>query len=346
MCLAVYAIIAVSALLEGGPGSRAPWRVISGWRRAPALWALLVAGLMTVAPADAATIWNGPPIIFTKADNANANLPANQDRLTANVWLTRGSSMGLFNIAKEPSYGVTRPADSAWSYGTSGNYTTLKYAPWVMFNGQSPPSMVGKDAVVHLISDDIYVDIKFASLTNGGGGFSYQRSTPSGGGPATANAIEYYHQEFDHYFITSNPDEITKLDNGTFVGWVRTGLSFKVYPTAVAGANSVCRFFSTAFDPKSSHFYTPFPAECATVKTNPNWQFEGEGTQVFFIPVAAGDGTCPAGTLSVYRLYNNGMGGAPNHRFTVLSNVRDQMLSAGWVIEGNGPGLASMCSPV
>ena len=62
--------------------------------------------------------------------------------------------------------------------------------------------------------------------------------------PATAlkvAVIEFYNAVFDHYFITKNADEITKLDNGTFVGWARTGLSFNVYPNATAGANSVCR---------------------------------------------------------------------------------------------------------
>jgi hypothetical protein len=47
----------------------------------------------------------------------------------------------------------------------------------------------------------------------------------------------------------------------------------------------------------------------------------------------------------VYRLYNNGQGGAPNHRYTTASSVRDQMLAAGWILEGNGPGFAFMCAP-
>jgi len=157
--------------------------------------------------------------------------------------------------------------------------------------------------------------------------------------------IEYYHAVFDHYFITRNPDEITKLDNGTFVGWARTGLAFNVYASATTGASSVCRFFSTAFDPKSSHFYTPFAAECTTVKGNPSWQFEGEGIEVFFVPLAAADGTCPGAMTPVYRLYNNGQGAAPNHRYTTVITVRDKMVSAGWVIEGNGPGFAFMCAP-
>jgi hypothetical protein len=183
--------------------------------------------------------------------------------------------------------------------------------------------------------------------TNGGGVATGATLVPVGApvsGPVPA--IEYYDAGFDHYFITRNPDEIALLDNGTIVGWARTGQSFNVYATAAPGANSVCRFFSTAFDPKSSHFYTPFADECATVMANPVWQFEGQGDQVFYIPVASDTGSCATGTIPVYRIYNNGMGGAPNHRYTASAATRDQMVSDGWVLEGNGPGFAFMCSPM
>ena len=158
----------------------------------------------------------------------------------------------------------------------------------------------------------------------------------------TADAIEYYHHDFDHYFITAIADEITKLDNGTFVGWARTGRSFKVYPDAASGRNGVCRFFSTTFAPKSSHFYTPDAPECATVKSNPNWMFEAV---VFYVPMPTFDGTCPAGTSPVYRVYNNGQGGAPNHRYTADLAVRDAMLALGWIPEGYGTIGVIMCSP-
>jgi hypothetical protein len=161
-------------------------------------------------------------------------------------------------------------------------------------------------------------------------------------GPATATAIEYYHQAFDHYFITAIADEITKLDNGTFVGWARTGKSFNVYTSTASGLNAVCRFFSTAFTPKSSHFYTPLPAECTTVKANPDWMFEAE---VFFIAVPAIDGSCTANTSPVYRVYNNGQGGAPNHRYTTDLTVRNAMLTLGWIPEGYGPIGVIMCTP-
>ncbi len=109
-----------------------------------------------------------------------------------------------------------------------------------------------------------------------------------------STAIEYYHAAFDHYFVTNIADEITKLDNGTFVGWTRTGESFNVFSDAPGGTAEVCRFFSTAFNPKSSHFYTALASECATVKQNPNWSFEGV---VFNMPTPDAAGGCAVGTV-------------------------------------------------
>jgi mono/diheme cytochrome c family protein len=177
---------------------------------------------------------------------------------------------------------------------------------------------------------------------------------------ATADVVEYYYAAFDHYFITVIPPEIAALDNGTFPGWVRTGLKFKAYlppsPAAAvaasaprieatappAGTAPMCRFFSTAFAPKSSHFYTYSVDECATVKTYPEWSYEGI---VMYVYPANPDGTCPAGQVPVWRLYNNGMGGAPNHRYTADAGQRDLMVAKGYGLEGNGPGFAFMCTP-
>ncbi len=164
--------------------------------------------------------------------------------------------------------------------------------------------------------------------------------TPSG---TTTPAVEYYYPAWNMYFVTAIPDEISKLDAGVFVGWQRTGLQFNVYDVSGAptSAAPVYRFFSTTFSPKSSHFYTADVVEYNDLLANPNWQLEG---QVFNVPLPASDGSCPAGSIPVYRLYNNGMGGAPNHRFTTDINVRSQMLAAGWIAEGQGIGVG-FCSP-
>jgi len=110
---------------------------------------------------------------------------------------------------------------------------------------------------------------------------------------------------------------------------------------APASAAPVYRFFGTTFAPKSSHFYTANIPEYNDLLANPNWQLEG---QVFNTPLPAGDGSCPAGSVAIYRMYNNGMGGAPNHRFTTDASVRTQMIAAGWIAEGAGVGVG-FCSP-
>ena len=146
-------------------------------------------------------------------------------------------------------------------------------------------------------------------------------------------AIEYYHREFDHYFLTVSRPEIDALDAGQFAGWSRTGQSFSVFgPTT--DALRVCRFWSgQTFAPKSSHFYTPFDWECAIVKRNRDWVFEGE---VFSVKLPHLLGICGPGTIPLYRLYNNGQGGAPNHRYTTSFDTRSEMVEQGWIPEGFG----------
>src|ERR1700752_369221 len=136
-------------------------------------------------------------------------------------------------------------------------------------------------------------------------------------GPAAAQtqaAVEYYYADWDYYFETSFPDEIAVLDGGAFGGvWKRTGQTFTVFSQNSGASNATCRFFSTSFAPKSSHFYTPFDAECAVVKSNPNWAFEAIA---FYVQLPDAAGNCPTGTKVLYRLYNNGIGGAPHQRYT------------------------------
>jgi hypothetical protein len=161
---------------------------------------------------------------------------------------------------------------------------------------------------------------------------------------AEVSAVEYYYADWNFYFETSFPDEIAALDGGAFGGvWKRTGQMFNVWASAVdASAVPTCRFFSTAFAPKSSHFYTPFANECAVVKTEPAWQYE---SIAFYIALADANGACPAETIPLYRAYDNGMGGAPNHRYTTSLNILNQMIAAGWTFEGNGNTKVFACVP-
>jgi hypothetical protein len=51
------------------------------------------------------------------------------------------------------------------------------------------------------------------------------------------------------------------------------------------------------------------------------------------------------GAIALYGLYNNGMGGAPNHRCTTSIPILDAMIAAGWVFEGNGNTRVFACVP-
>ncbi len=146
---------------------------------------------------NAQTIWRGPKITFTKADNTGTST-ANQDRITDRVSITRKNASGIFNILRESEAGNTHeagtlaPADTEWAYGTTENYASLTYQnlPALIGEGNFTGIADGRNMVLHLITDDIYIDIKFLSWTNGNGatatdygGFSYERSTP------TSNAL-------------------------------------------------------------------------------------------------------------------------------------------------------------
>ena len=130
----------------------------------------------------APVVWSGPPVSFAKAVSADWTLPQNQDRLTTNVWLTRATIKGIFNIKTETAYAnLASPADTEWAYGTTANYAALTYKNWEAWTGGAgggPPSTVGKDAVVHLISENIYLDLKFTIWGATGGQMAYTRSSP------------------------------------------------------------------------------------------------------------------------------------------------------------------------
>ena len=124
-------------------------------------------------------IWNGSLITFEKSDGADPTAEANQDRLTSNVWITRGNNGGqIYNIAKEnTSNKDNSPIGTAWAIGTLDQIESLSFNKFRVAVG-NPKDVVGKDLVMHLIEDDIYLSVKFSSWSSGQkGGFAYSRST-------------------------------------------------------------------------------------------------------------------------------------------------------------------------
>ena len=164
---------------------------------------------------------------------------------------------------------------------------------------------------------------------------------------ATRRAVEYFHAEYGHFFITADAEEIAILDGAPVKGWQRTGKSFDVFAGDSAPLAPVCRFWSDqTFAPKSSHFYTPYADECAYVKQSPDWRFERNAFELQ-VPVGAEDARdCPLGTIRLYRAYNNMKTGAPNHRYTTDPAVLDAMIAQGWTMEGEVTTRVFACLPL
>lgn len=160
---------------------------------------VLIAAMSSLRPSmcGGSEIWTGPPIVFEKTAFGDSSDPSQQDRITENVWITRAAQRGIYNAAVETFYtNDESPAGTEWAVGTTCEIGSLTFASWEETVGlgtpiNGPPDSVGVDMVVHLITDDIFIDIEFLSWGVGpgsGAGFSYERSTPAPGLSADFNS--------------------------------------------------------------------------------------------------------------------------------------------------------------
>jgi hypothetical protein len=151
---------------------------------------LLIVAVLPARQTAGAELWTGPAVDFTNLLGSDPTLPENQDRLTLFVWLTRGPTQGLYNAAVESGYTHSlSPVGTEWAYGALADHASLIYQNWESWNGGAPggpPSTVGRDAVLHLIPDDVYLSIRFTFWNTHGGGFSYTRSSPPVPEPSAA----------------------------------------------------------------------------------------------------------------------------------------------------------------
>ncbi|MEQ1742487.1 MAG: hypothetical protein ABL869_08330 [Candidatus Nitrotoga sp.] len=155
--------------------------------------------------------------------------------------------------------------------------------------------------------------------------------------------VEFYNTNLDHYFITADASEAAAIDGGSAgPGWIRTGNSFKS-----GGSTPVCRFYGSQVPGPNSHFYTVAGTECDGLKqlqaitpaTQKRWNFES----LDFVSTPPTNGTCPTGTVPVYRAYNNGFarGVDSNHRISADQAAITQVIARGWINEG-----VVMCAPI
>ena len=122
-------------------------------------------------------------IRFTKSANSDWQLAENQDRITSNVWLTRRSQGLLFNAKVESVHNGSGPKGTKWFLGSLEDCSEeqLRSLEFVSMKSASNSRMrdaPGKTFIVHLVEDDIFIELLFHSWGNKseGGGFSYSRT--------------------------------------------------------------------------------------------------------------------------------------------------------------------------
>ncbi len=128
-----------------------------------------------------AVFWTGPEITFALPDGSDHRTAENQDRLTDNVIITRSVLGGqIFNFVTETAaLQGSSPEGTEWALGRLADVENLTFAPFRDAIGKPRDVIEGAELVLHLIEDDIFIDVTFTSWSQDRrGGFSYIRSTP------------------------------------------------------------------------------------------------------------------------------------------------------------------------
>jgi hypothetical protein len=170
--------------------------------------------------------------------------------------------------------------------------------------------------------------------------------------PPAVSVLEYYNAPLDHFFYTASAPDIDALDNGRFVGWERTGYTFRVQASTTIfgqplGVQPVCRFYIPP-DLGDSHFFSASSEECEQVQQRfPAFVLETAAAFYVWQPYDASASLCEspwdyAGLVPVYRLWNGRADS--NHRYTTDRAVRDAMVARGYIAEGDGPDAIAFCS--
>jgi hypothetical protein len=208
------------------------------------LSAVVLLMLTAAASGRAAIVWTGPQFFYSQP-TPDPTQASNQDRLTPDVWLTRASSKGLFNAYSEAGATAFSPSNTEWAFGEITNYASLHYTNWLTWlNGQSPTNLVGQPAVLHLISDDVYLSFEMTFWASGGsGGFAYERSTPA---PTGLSAAAVSQGQIGFTYTTETGFSYVVQGSSDLLDWVSMA-------TNAASGDSLS--FSNAVSPAGMQFY-------------------------------------------------------------------------------------------
>ncbi len=195
-------------------------------------------------------VYTGHTFSFAKEAFADPYASENQDVILGDIAISRGNTLGIFNAAVEDAYVVNfSPAGTAWAFKNNNPVETLAASNWAALvfedwqtatggQGGGPPATVDQDAVLHLIDQDIYLDIRFIAWgigTGAGGSFAYERAeiTPSADfdrdGDVDGRDFLIWQRGFD-------ADDVLQFDGDANFDGVVDASDLELWQTAYGGA--------------------------------------------------------------------------------------------------------------
>lgn len=153
--------------------------------------------LASALPLPAATVWTSADsrvstITFAKPPFVDHQDPRYQNHVSRSVIIAREDDHGIFNALAPTGPQLRRGGDATvtgtrWAFaGRRGNpigsafdarhFENLNFTSWGLAHGASPVSVIGLPAVLHLVEENIYLDLRMTHWGRGDGAFSYERA--------------------------------------------------------------------------------------------------------------------------------------------------------------------------
>ncbi|QJR15935.1 hypothetical protein [Usitatibacter palustris] len=274
----------------------------------------------TLVPVATVTAGSGPTEIcnanpsFSSSITLRYNVPANDPRIERMVAAGRDPK---FDPALYERMGAPKQVLVLQINGT--NVMILDYALI-----QDPEEMAAR----------IRADAELAAPFNLVGA----NGTFCDGVPAAAPTVgvrEYYNSKINHFYMSSNPDEMAWLDaGGGGGGWVHTGEAWTTHMDSAPNCytpnySPVYLFYGTPGIGPNSHYYTTNPAECGYLRNTTGWTY----LTTPFGAQRTNNGACtleaPVGLMLLYN--NRAAQNDSNHRYTSSQAIYQSMLAQGWI---------------
>ena len=97
-------------------------------------------------------------------DYADPSMAENQDRITGNVWITRGTSQPLYNAALESGYQdeSISPEGTVWATGqTAFHVSADHYQAFKQATGGNHQNLPGRVMSMHIVGTGLFYDVEY-----------------------------------------------------------------------------------------------------------------------------------------------------------------------------------------